>query len=173
MRTRKWSRPSGTVWSGQEDTVPAGWNGRRRISACARSSGIKSPIPIIRATATACSTTRIENRISKIQEKQLTNFTGYAIIFERWERRKYGRVVELVDSLDSGSSVHCGRAGSSPASPTKRWSDISSEISDFSCFLTYFANKRFCAWGKMCCPFDFPYGINRTASCFFIRLASA
>ena len=30
-----------------------------------------------------------------------------------------GRVVELVDSLDSGSSVHCGRAGSSPASPTK------------------------------------------------------
>ena len=34
-------------------------------------------------------------------------------------RTKYGRVVELVDSLDSGSSVHCGRAGSSPASPTK------------------------------------------------------
>ena len=32
----------------------------------------------------------------------------------------YGRVVELVDSLDSGSSVHCGRAGSSPASPTKK-----------------------------------------------------
>ena len=37
--------------------------------------------------------------------------------FER--KRSYGRVVELVDSLDSGSSVHCGRAGSSPASPTK------------------------------------------------------
>ena len=35
-------------------------------------------------------------------------------------RRQYGRVVELVDSLDSGSSVHCGRAGSSPASPTKK-----------------------------------------------------
>ena len=34
-------------------------------------------------------------------------------------RHTYGRVVELVDSLDSGSSVHCGRAGSSPASPTK------------------------------------------------------
>ena len=32
----------------------------------------------------------------------------------------HGRVVELVDSLDSGSSVHYGRAGSSPASPTKR-----------------------------------------------------
>ena len=31
----------------------------------------------------------------------------------------HGRVVELVDSLDSGSSVHYGRAGSSPASPTK------------------------------------------------------
>ena len=26
----------------------------------------------------------------------------------------------MVDSLDSGSSVHCGRAGSSPASPTKK-----------------------------------------------------
>ena len=30
----------------------------------------------------------------------------------------YARVVELADSLDSGSSVHYGRAGSSPASPT-------------------------------------------------------
>ena len=28
-------------------------------------------------------------------------------------------MVELADSLDSGSSVHSGRAGSSPASPTK------------------------------------------------------
>ena len=41
------------------------------------------------------------------------------IYASRQERRTYGRVVELVDSLDSGSSVHCGRAGSSPASPTK------------------------------------------------------
>ena len=31
---------------------------------------------------------------------------------------KYARVVELADSLDSGSSVHYGRAGSSPASRT-------------------------------------------------------
>ena len=30
----------------------------------------------------------------------------------------YARVVELADSLDSGSSVHYGRAGSSPASRT-------------------------------------------------------
>ena len=41
------------------------------------------------------------------------------IYASRQERHPYGRVVELVDSLDSGSSVHCGRAGSSPASPTK------------------------------------------------------
>ena len=34
------------------------------------------------------------------------------------QENRDGRVVELVDSLDSGSSVHCGRAGSSPASPT-------------------------------------------------------
>ena len=31
----------------------------------------------------------------------------------------YARVVELADSLDSGSSVHYARAGSSPASRTK------------------------------------------------------
>ena len=30
----------------------------------------------------------------------------------------YARVVELADSLDSGSSAHYGRAGSSPASRT-------------------------------------------------------
>ena len=57
----------------------------------------------------------------KKTKKQLTNSSLRAIIFERqasvW--RVYARVVELVDSLDSGSSVHCGRAGSSPASPTK------------------------------------------------------
>ena len=45
------------------------------------------------------------------------------LIYSSVERKptKYGRVVELVDSLDSGSSVHCGRAGSSPASPTKKY----------------------------------------------------
>ena len=31
---------------------------------------------------------------------------------------RYARVVELADSLDSGSSVHYARAGSSPASRT-------------------------------------------------------
>ena len=33
---------------------------------------------------------------------------------------RYARVVELADSLDSGSSVHYGRAGSSPASRTRK-----------------------------------------------------
>ena len=38
------------------------------------------------------------------------------------EKKKngYARVVELADSLDSGSSAHYGRAGSSPASRTKK-----------------------------------------------------
>ena len=35
-----------------------------------------------------------------------------------WQN-KNARVVELVDSLDSGSSVHSERAGSTPASRTK------------------------------------------------------
>ena len=34
--------------------------------------------------------------------------------------RAHARVVELVDSLDSGSSVHSGRGGSSPPSRTKK-----------------------------------------------------
>ena len=45
-----------------------------------------------------------------------------------------GRVVELADSLDSGSSVHSGRAGSSPASPTKK--DILRK-KDVFLFITY------------------------------------
>ena len=51
----------------------------------------------------------------------LTNFATRGIIAKRLGNSlsENGRVVELVDSLDSGSSVHCGRAGSSPASPTK------------------------------------------------------
>ena len=42
---------------------------------------------------------------------------------------EYARVVELADSLDSGSSVHSGRAGSSPASRTN--SSSSSEFEEF------------------------------------------
>ena len=37
---------------------------------------------------------------------------------ESSEKIGYARVVELADSLDSGSSAHYGRAGSSPASRT-------------------------------------------------------
>ena len=37
----------------------------------------------------------------------------------------------MVDSLDSGSSVHCGRAGSSPASRTKKITDTQTGIRYF------------------------------------------
>ena len=57
--------------------------------------------------------------------------TGVLIYSSAEARTKYGRVVELVDSLDSGSSVHCGRAGSSPASPTKKTKGI---LVDVLCF---------------------------------------
>ena len=47
----------------------------------------------------------------------------------------YARVVELADSLDSGSSGHYARAGSSPASRTKSDTDFDtmgiSLVSDF------------------------------------------
>ena len=59
----------------------------------------------------------------------LTNVDPYAYISESLRASdSYGRVVELVDSLDSGSSVHCGRAGSSPASPTKNKKDIQVDV---------------------------------------------
>ena len=48
--------------------------------------------------------------------------------------------MELVDSLDSGSSVHYGRAGSSPASPTKK------TVERLSLFLL--ADP----WQKLCVP---------------------
>ena len=41
------------------------------------------------------------------------------IIYPSSRKTANARVVELADSLDSGSSVHSGRAGSSPASRTK------------------------------------------------------
>ena len=50
----------------------------------------------------------------------MTNAIQCANISESLRATAHGRVVELVDSLDSGSSVHCGRAGSSPASRTKK-----------------------------------------------------
>ena len=44
----------------------------------------------------------------------LTNRYLYGMLF-----KLHARVVELADSLDSGSSVQYARAGSSPASRTK------------------------------------------------------
>ena len=58
--------------------------------------------------------------IKKCVDKfRLTCYYTLALSESSAEENRDGRVVELVDSLDSGSSVHCGRAGSSPASPTK------------------------------------------------------
>ena len=51
-------------------------------------------------------------------------------------RQQNARVVELVDSLDSGSSVHSGRAGSTPASRTmKETSFVYQDKRGFSCIL--------------------------------------
>ena len=55
--------------------------------------------------------------MTRYRKKLLTIGPGDAIISEH---PRYARVVELADSLDSGSSVHYARAGSSPASRTKR-----------------------------------------------------
>ena len=64
------------------------------------------------------------------------------VIYSSVKKRpvKYARVVELVDSLDSGSSVHCGRAGSSPASRTKK--------TDTYLGIRYFYLCDVCFWGQ-------------------------
>ena len=57
-----------------------------------------------------------------VEEGQLSFLQG--IIF-------YARVVELADSLDSGSSVHYARAGSSPASRTTKKGHLLLQVSFF------------------------------------------
>ena len=56
-----------------------------------------------------------KNKNQKFLKNLLTNSTSRDNI-----SLAVARVVELADSLDSGSSVHSGRAGSSPASRTKQ-----------------------------------------------------
>ncbi len=56
---------------------------------------------------------------------------------KRTKQNRYARVVELADSLDSGSSVHYARAGSTPASRTKK-KDTASAVS----FFFYFNRPR-------------------------------
>ena len=70
-------------------------------------------------------------------------------------------MVELVDSLDSGSSVHYGRAGSSPASPTKEI------VERLSLFLL--ADP----WQKLCVPLKgmvFPKDRHFLSSCMYLCL---
>ena len=70
-------------------------------------------------------------------------------------------MVELVDSLDSGSSVHYGRAGSSPASPTKK------TVERLSLFLL--ADP----WQKLCVPLKgmvFPKDRHFLSSCMYLCL---
>ena len=79
---------------------------------------------------------------------------------------KYGRVVELVDSLDSGSSVHCGRAGSSPASPTRKKTRYSLRIPGFFCVYKAFSpvNVVILCCVKKLFPLCFPlcaYRVNK------------
>jgi hypothetical protein len=54
----------------------------------------------------------------EVAENTLDNPHAKCYIKQALNNKAYARVVELADSLDSGSSVHSGRAGSSPASRT-------------------------------------------------------
>ena len=62
----------------------------------------------------------VKKKCEKICKKSIDNREGRCYYNQAFERRRDARVVELADSLDSGSSAHSGRAGSSPASRTKQ-----------------------------------------------------
>ena len=59
----------------------------------------------------------------EVAENTLDNPRAKCYIKQALIHKAHARVVELADSLDSGSSVHYGRAGSSPASRTK-WTKV-------------------------------------------------
>ena|GEM_PF-5470623 len=72
-------------------------------------------------------TDRIQRRkIRSVHDKSRKKSVDFFLVlcyYNRALRNRrpiHARVVELADSLDSGSSVHSGRAGSSPASRTKK-----------------------------------------------------
>ena len=68
----------------------------------------------------AIKTANDKSQNRKKAEKSAWQFAPLVVLY--WSSRETAennaRVVELADSLDSGSSVHYGRAGSSPASRT-------------------------------------------------------
>ena len=65
-----------------------------------------------------CTTPKAE-KYRKKSKKGVDIPPGVCYYTQAVERQQHARVVELADSLDSGSSVLYGRAGSSPASRTK------------------------------------------------------
>ena len=71
------------------------------------------------------STKIVKEKIFKKNEKEGLTFGGYMTIITLV---RDARVVELADSLDSGSSVHYARAGSSPASRTKKRNRVSNRM---------------------------------------------
>ena len=93
---------------------------KERILYHACNASISCGVSRISYCVSNISLIRPENQ--KTRKKLLTNEDRRGIIFERQANvwRVYARVVELVDSLDSGSSAHSGRGGSTPPSRTIR-----------------------------------------------------
>ena len=65
-------------------------------------------------------------------------------------QRKYARVVELVDSLDSGSSAHSGRGGSSPPSRTNEKEDRQKPVFFFVLCKSKDSNPSKCSADERC-----------------------
>ena len=77
------------------------------------------------------STKIVKEKIFK-KRKRGVDIWGYVTIITLV---RDARVVELADSLDSGSSVHYARAGSSPASRTNRKTPEAARLRGFFLFL--------------------------------------
>ena len=80
----------------------------------------------------------VKQNLRGLSKKHLTRNAPDAIIIKR---SRDARVVELADSLDSGSSVHSGRAGSSPASRT-RLPRAPNEKDTFGCLFRFRSSKN-------------------------------
>ena len=93
---------------------------------------------------------RGEGRAQKSRKNKkmvLTNRTSRDSIGKRsgmTAKMKNARVVELADSLDSGSSVHYARAGSSPASRT------TSEQALYRLFRLFYSQRALLSFNKTC-----------------------
>ena len=101
-----------------------------------------------------------------LKNEKTVDFSVYLCYYvQAVERQQYARVVELADSLDSGSSVHYARAGSSPASRTKIRNLRVSDFLFFQGFSPFSIQNRPPSSSVAPTKYPFPYQIANKKRC--------